>query len=292
MSKPAHTDCYEARMADQQDTDGSQHWYTRGANFVVAVTLARPGAELVRQGSDQADEYMLLLPEDVRAVLTAGGETVLSGGDALSIVPPGDSRVSLPDGGWVYRVFSKFTVDVLNSARNASDYADGAPDVAAFESWPEPVGGWRLRHYPLAEHVRSDTTMRLFRTCHLMINVFLPNKAPRDIRKMTPHSHEDFEQGSLAIRGNYIHHLRYPWTPDKTSWREDEHTEVGSPSLLVIPPKVIHTSQSIGESGMRLVDIFAPPREDFSLRPGLVCNEADYPLPERLKGIPAPSQLA
>jgi hypothetical protein len=43
---------------------------------------------------------------------------------------------------------------------------------------------------------------------------------------------------------------------------------------------------------MRLVDIFAPPRDDFSLRPGLVCNEAEYPLPERLKGISAPSQLA
>ncbi len=126
--------------------------------------------------------------------------------------------------------------------------------------------------------------MRLFRTQHLMVNIFLPSKAPRDVRKMTPHSHADYEQGSLALRGEYIHHLRYPWVPDMTTWKDDEHVKVGSPSLIIMPPPVVHTSQSLGESGMRLVDIFAPPRDDFSLKPGLVCNADEYPLPSRLLG--------
>lgn len=291
-TQPAHTDCYDARAADQVDTDGSLHWYTRGANFLVVTTHARPGSVLSRTGKNQVDEYMVLLPEDVAANIVAGTESRASQGDTLTIVPPGPSTVHLPQGGWVYRVFSRLAEDLMARAHNADDYADGAPHVAPLTDWPAPVGGWRLRHYHLPDHTRSDTTMRLFRSSHLMINVFLPNKAPRDIRKMTPHSHADFEQGSLAIRGRYVHHMRYPWTPDMTSWRSDEHTEVTSPSLLVIPPGVIHTSQSLGESGMRLVDIFAPPREDFSLRPGLVCNADEYPLPDHLIGAKAPEQLA
>jgi mannose-6-phosphate isomerase-like protein (cupin superfamily) len=64
-----------------------------------------------------------------------------------------------------------------------------------------------------------------------------------------------------------------------TTWNEDEHIEMGSPSLLVVPPKAIHTSRNVNDTGAALVDIFAPPRMDFSLKPGMVCNAADYPMP-------------
>jgi len=291
-SRAAHTAAYYGTVPTLEDGDGSKHWITRAANFVVVATKAAAGATLRRSAAQQSDEYMLLLPEAVGARIAAGAESVASEGDTLTIVPPGDSEVLVTGGGWVYRVFSAKAADLLAQADNAARYAGGAPGVAPLETWPMPVGGYRLRHYALADHVRSDTTMRLFRSRHLMLNVFLPNKAPRDLRKMTPHSHADFEQGSLAVSGSYVHHVRYPWTPDLTAWRADEHEAVASPSLLVVPPTVIHTSQSIGESGMRLVDIFAPPRDDFSLKPGLVCNADEYPLPDRLHGMAAPANAA
>lgn len=278
--------------ASLQDSNGNAHWIARAANFVVVATRVHAGCTVERAAAGQDDEYMLILPEDMPARIEAAEASVDSTGDSLTIVPPGASRITPSTDGWIYRIFSSQAHDLAQRAGNAAAYEQGAPGVTPLETWPMPVGGYRLRHYRLADHVRTDTTMRLFRTRHLMVNVFLPNKAPRDIRKMTPHSHPDFEQGSLAIRGSYVHHLRYPWTADMTSWREDEHGEVASPSLIVIPPKVIHTSQSIGVSGMRLVDIFAPPRDDFSLKPGLVCNAADYPLPERLVGMPAPANAA
>lgn len=275
-----------------QDADGSRHWVTRGGNFVVVATHAAPGATLARDALAQSDEYMVLLPQGTPGRVAAADAAIACEGDDLLIVPPGASAVVAPQGGWLYRIFSRQAGDLAaratNAADYAADYADGAPHVAPLVAWPAPVGGYKLRHYRLAEYARGDTTMRLFRSSHLMVNVFLPGAAPRDVRKMTPHAHADFEQGSLALRGSYVHHLRYPWTPDLTSWREDEHGRIDAPSLIVIPPKVIHTSQSVGQPPMQLVDIFAPPRDDFSLKPGLVCNAAEYPLPDRLRdAVPA-----
>lgn len=282
-ARPARSARFYEDPPAWQDADGSRHWVVRGANFVLVATHAAPGARLGRDGATQIDEYMVLLPEGTSAQLAAGDASASSEGDALAIVPPGASSVSVTAGGWLYRIFSRRATDLAALASNRQDYVEGAGDVAPPVDWPAPSDGFRLRVYRLAEHARGDTTMRLFRSTNLMVNIFLAGKAPRDVRKMTPHSHADFEQGSLALRGSYVHHLRYPWTPDLPSWRADEHDCIGAPSLIVIPPKVIHTSQSVGEPPMQLVDIFAPPRDDFSLKPGLVCNAAEYPLPDRLK---------
>jgi hypothetical protein len=46
----------------------------------------------------------------------------------------------------------------------------------------------------------------------------------------------------------------------------------------VSPPNVVHTSRNIGGPGW-LIDVFAPPRVDFSTKPGLVCNADEYPMP-------------
>jgi hypothetical protein len=112
-----------------------------------------------------------------------------------------------------------------------------------------------------------------------MINIFEPWTKRRDETKLSPHSHEDFEQASLAFEGSFVHHLRYPWGPNKATWNEDEHEHYNSPSVLVIPPRVIHTTQDVGDGTTCLIDIFGPPRFDFSSKPGFVLNAADYPMP-------------
>ena len=40
-----------------QDADGTRHWVTRGANFVVVATQAVAGAKLRRSAAAQGDEY-------------------------------------------------------------------------------------------------------------------------------------------------------------------------------------------------------------------------------------------
>lgn len=260
----------------QVEAAGARSWVARGANFVVVVTQAAPGTRLERRG--QADEYMVLLV-DSSASIRAGDETLAAGAESVAIVPPGDSEVVVHGPGQVVRVFSDRAQDLLALAGNAADYAQPDANVAPLVPWPTPADGFRLRHYPLAQYVQADTNMRIFRSTNLMLNVMTPRMVARDVRKLSPHSHTDFEQGSLALRGEWIHHMRYPWVPDMTAWRDDEHVEVGSPSLTVIPPKVVHTSRNLNDGGAWLVDIFAPPRMDFSSKPGKVANEKDYPLP-------------
>lgn len=251
-------------------------WVARGANFVVTVTQAQAGARLARRG--QPDEYMVFLPES-GATFCAGGETLQAGPESLTIVPPGDSELVAQGAGQVVCLFSHLAQDLLALAGNAADYTEATPDVAPLLPWPQPADGYKLRNYPLAQHTQADSNMRIFRCTNLMLNIMTPRMVARDVRKLSPHSHADFEQGSLALRGQWMHHMRYPWVPDMTAWREDEHIDVGSPSLTVIPPKVVHTSHNLNDGGAWLLDIFAPPRMDFSSKPGKVANERDYPLP-------------
>ncbi|WP_295551088.1 hypothetical protein [uncultured Pseudacidovorax sp.] len=258
------------------EADGARTWVSRGANFIVTVSEVQPGATLARQG--QPDEYFVFLP-DAGAAIHAGDASIEASAESVTIVPPGDSRVVMKAAGQVVRVFSHQAADLLALAGNAADYARPTPEVAPLVPWPTPADGFRLRHYPLAQHTQADSNMRIFRSTNLMVNVMTPRMVARDVRKLSPHSHTDFEQGSLALRGDWVHHMRYPWTADMNDWREDEAIQVGSPSLTVIPPKVIHTSRNTNDGGAWLLDIFAPPRMDFAGKPGKVANEHDYPLP-------------
>lgn len=261
----------------QVEADGVRTWIARGANFVVAVSRVQAGARLTRD--DQPDEYIVVLP-DAPATIRAGGQTLQAEAESLTIVPPGRSEIVAGADGQIVCVYSNRAADLLALADNADAYAQPTPEVAPLVPWPTPADGFRLRHYKLADYTKPDSNMRIFRSTNLMVNVMLPRPAPRDVRKLSPHSHADFEQGSLAVRGRWQHHLRYPWTPDRTQWREDEHVEADSPSLLVVPPKVIHTSHNVNEGGSWLFDIFAPPRLDFSSKPGMVANADDYPMPD------------
>jgi mannose-6-phosphate isomerase-like protein (cupin superfamily) len=260
----------------QQTEPGSRTWIARGANFVVAISEVEAGALLSR--ADNPNEYMVLAG-NVGASIAAGADSIEADAETLTIVPPGASSVIAKAPGWIVRIFSNRATDLAAKAENAASYADGAPEVAPLVPWPAPPGGFNLRHYKPYDYDKPDTNMRLFRSTNLMANVLTKRTAPRDTAKLSPHSHVDFEQGSLVLEGNYIHHLRYPWTPDMAAWRDDEAVEIGNPSLIVIPAMVVHTGRNVGDNRSWLVDIFAPPRMDFSNRPGMVLNADDYPMP-------------
>ncbi|MEG3146790.1 hypothetical protein U1839_19230 [Sphingomonas sp. RT2P30] len=264
--------------APQIDDETGRTWLARGQNFIVAYTLANPGATFARNG--QADEYVLLIERpEPHAVVSAGGDNVVVSGEHIAFVPPGDSSIYLPEGGEMVRLFTSAATDLAALCSNAATYAEPAPSIPPLLRWPDPPGGFHIRKYSLNVAPVEGRFGRIWRCTTFMVNVFEP-AGPRDPDKLSPHHHDDFEQGSLAMGGTFVHHLRWPWTAKLSDWRDDEHMTCPAPSLAVIPPRAIHTSASIEPENNLLVDIFSPPRKDFSDMPGWVLNADDYPSPK------------
>ena len=255
--------------------NGSRTWNARSATLVVSYTDAKAGDVFARTG--QPDEYAVLQYSDSAPIrVTADGETVEVAEEAFVVVPPGDSSIEVLADGVFIRLFSIVADDLRDGVLNAAAYAEPDLRAAPLGEWPDPVGGFRLRVYRLAETPIAEGRFgRIFRTTNLMVNFLAEEPAPRDRFKLSPHYHDDFEQVSLAVKGRFIHHIRYPWGPDSSQWRPDESREIATPSICVIPPPTIHTTQGIGEH-QQLIDIFSPPRVDFSTS-GWVLNAADYP---------------
>jgi hypothetical protein len=270
---------YDRQQPQETTAAGSRTWLTRGQNFVLAYTSARGGDSFVRSG--QVDEYVVVLPHDEsRVEISAGGQTVPVSGRSVVVVPPGDSSVTTTADCDVVRLFTVRSGDLADRCGNAESYVEDHPHVAPFAAWPDPPEGFRIRVYPVADIQKDPNRFgRIFRCSTFMVNFLFPHEGPRDTTKLSPHHHDDFEQCSLAVRGEFVHHIRTPWTTSLDDWREDVHHKCGSPSVAVIPPPTVHTTQATGPGTNQLIDIFCPPRADFSAKPGWVLNAGEYPAP-------------
>lgn len=262
----------------QQSDANGRTWISRGQNFIVAYSEAREGGIFARAA--QPDEYAVIIPDPETQVeiTTAEGTTVVPG-YSVAFVPPGKSSIRMLTAGTLVRLFTPKSQDMAEAASNAEAFSGTHPNVPPFQSWPEPPGGLKLKWYTLDVPEDPSRFGRIYRCTTFMINYLAPRVGPRARDKVSPHHHDDFEQCSLALTGAFTHHLRWPWTTNMNVWREDEHLFCESPSICVIPPPSIHTTTAEGEGVNQLVDIFAPPRMDFSMKPGWVLNEADYPMP-------------
>lgn len=257
---------------------GSRTWLARATNLVVSYTEAKAGDVFARTG--QPDEYAVLMyAASAPVTITAGERTESVSEEAFVVVPPGDSEVRVDADGVLIRLFSSVANDLTAAALNAEAY-DTDPDqrAAPLVPWPDPVGGFALRVYRLADTPIAEGRFgRIFRTTNLMVNFLAEEPTPRDPQRLSPHHHDDFEQISLAVQGRFVHHIRYPWGPDSGRWRADEHREIATPSICIIPPPTVHTTQGVGPH-QQLIDLFSPPRADFSAS-GWVLNADDYPAP-------------
>lgn len=266
-----------AQAAPQtHETDGSPTWTLRADRFVIALTRTQPGTVLTR--ARNLREYIMVLPPAADAQVRHNDTVHAIGGDSLSILPPGATEVTVGTAGFVVRIFAASETELLKSAANAHLYPDTVADAP--QPWHAPLDGHRVRSYPLARYARGQGPLirpRLFRSADLMVNAFEPFSDPRPLHELRPHAHADFDQASIALAGDWFHHMRTPWGADMAHWREDLHIQLPSPSVAVIPATVIHTSRNTSP-GAWLLDVFGLPRADF-LRAGIVLNAGEYAMP-------------
>lgn len=266
-----------ADAPDERHPHGSRTWWTRSQAMVVAHSEVAAGDTL---DVDAGGEYVVLVIDDTPVRVEHEGHTESVAESAVVVMPSGRSAVHTDGPGTVIRIFGAPTVPALAArCANAADYADPDPNVAEWAPWPAPPAGERIRVYTYADHPLEDGRLgRLIRCSTVMVNAFGRHSDEREFTTLSPHHHADFEQISLQIEGDFVHHMRVPWGPQIADWRDDEHRRTPSPATVVIPPPLIHTTQPT--AGRRyLIDVFAPPRWDFSEQPGWVRNADEYPMP-------------
>lgn len=255
----------------------SKVWTLRAQNFVVRVALTRQREVLHRQ--TQLTEYMVVLGTDTSSAtfVTNASEQHVTG-RAVVIVPPGESSVVVEPGSQIIQLFDQSSGDLKAEATNAFWYTHADPRVATAVNWPSPFNGDALRVYSVDDYAKDPNRLgRIFQSSIGMVNFFHAEDGPRDDSALTPHSHPDFEQCTIHLAGDYVHHVRTSWTPRLADWRPDEHRHLSSPGLVLIPAQSVHTSQAIHHGTHQLIDLFSPPRIDWANRPGWVLNAGDYP---------------
>ena len=184
-------------------------WFGRGQNAIVAYSETQPGASFERKG--QLDEWVLLLPDPgAKAELVVAGTSHTLTGNTITFVPPGDSELRIDAGGRVIRLFTSRSSDLVEACANRASYVEPRPNIPAFEAWPTPSDGFRVRSYSLDVADEPGRFGRIWRCTTFMVNYPAPNHGPRDITKLSPHHHDDFEQYSLSLHGAFIHHMRWP----------------------------------------------------------------------------------
>ncbi|MFJ6324719.1 MULTISPECIES: hypothetical protein [unclassified Rhizobium] len=246
----------------------------RGQNFTVECVTGADGADIIIH-SDH--ETILLIPES-EASLTMDSERVEIASRSIAVVPAGAFQLHLPRGARAFALTTARRDMDSRNVVNADDYKvlDGrvipvAKPMVRLEKDADRIRVYQVDDIPFPE---GNPRLKFFQSSTMSIN-WVEYEGQRDRTKLSPHAHEDFEQGSLAIAGDFVHHIRTPWVSNAEEWREDQHIEASAGSMAIIPPELIHTTEGVGPGRHILIDVFAPPRADFIAK-GWVFNAGDY----------------
>ncbi len=253
--------------------EGTRHWYARTQNAVVEwVESDREQASFTSAG---IDETLVLVPDSAGSVHWESRDFSFPAA-ACCVVPAGPFRITLEQPGICICLYSRPIRDLVSLSINHEAYASRDKRITRVVPMqrirrPGEVAVLPMGDAPIIDHSRQT---RMFQSATVSVS-WTEYHGPRNPRHLSPHTHSDFEQASLVVRGKFTHHMRTPWGRDSRQWRPDRHEITGPGSLAVFPVGLVHTVAGIGPGSHALVDIFSPPRSDYIER-GYVSNADDY----------------
>jgi hypothetical protein len=246
----------------------------RGQNFTVDRLHWTADATFA---FGSAHETILICPDNGIAISIEGSRTNIPG-RSIAILAAGRHEMIASGSGRVYALTTGREPTVPGDVSNAALYhkldANVAPPGEPMQMIGTAANGIRIFSVDDVPFPPGNPRLKFFQSATMSI-IWVEYSGARDRTKLSPHAHSDFEQGSLAINGAFVHHIRTPWGADATNWQDDQHISAGADSVLIIPPQLLHTTEGIGLDDHILIDIFAPARRDF-IEKGWVHNAADY----------------
>ena len=262
--------------ADDEVVDGHRRALMRGQNFWCEWVDAAGDGEAARLRSD-AESLLITESASLCVMSVATGSVVDVPAHAVCILPAGEHAMTALQSGSFVSIASQR--GDLAGRRVINDAAYGDPDPRIRPSGRpyqrlSALAGPQVLPIAAVQASAEKPRLKMLQTETLSVNI-VEYDGPRSRNALSPHSHKDFEQGSLALAGRFVHHLRVTWQGDADQWRDDEHLGAGSPSLVVVPVEMIHTSEGVGPGRHVLIDVFSPPRHDF-IAQGWVFNASDY----------------
>ena len=111
------------------------------------------------------------------------------------------------------------------SPLNAASYRTADPRVAAVgPAWTRTGDANEIQVFEIdkVKAPADNPRLKMFQSATMSIN-WVDYDGPRDRTALSPHSHADFEQASLAAAGDFVHHLRVTWGKNANEWRDDVH---------------------------------------------------------------------
>lgn len=256
----------------RKEQSGIATSYMRLQNALVAWSEVSNAGALLKQ--DATAEIVVVLPE-IGAVLSAGEARVEAPARSICILPAGASSIDAKAPGCVIRVFAPVLEALAPLAVNAEDYREPRTGVNAVGAPLVYSGEPGIRVYPIDQFkAAAGRRPPSFQTGSMNV-MWIERDGPTDRTKLDPHSHDDFEEGALVVTGEYVEHLRTPWAADASVWRDDEHVTCKPGTLIIVPPTVIHTTETLGAGRHLMLNVFAPARSDH-IKSGMVLNAKDY----------------
>jgi hypothetical protein len=263
---------YVEFAADGQGEAGWRISRARGKTFLVEwCKVGALGFPITRE---REDEVIAVFPHTGGSISNASGANRVAE-RSIVIISPGPFSVSCDPGGSVILLSPIRNGMTERSTMNDADYDDAGPEaMLAVAVTSGTVRKMQIIQVDKIVPPKDKPRLKIVRSESMSVS-WIEYSGLRDRTQLSPHDHLDFEQGSLAIQGTFVHHLRVPWGPDATQWREDIHVTAKPESLCVIPPRTIHTTEGEGNGHHILLDIFAPARADFAAH-GWISNQDLY----------------